>query len=62
MVMATIRELRLKRFLSQAELAERVGVGIVSVSRWETGKQRPQLRTIRKIAKVLKVNPEDIEF
>lgn len=60
--MATIRELRLRNFLSQAELAEKVGVGVLSVSRWENGKQRPQLRTIRKIAKVLKVDPKDIEF
>ena len=60
--MTKLKTLREDRFLSQAELAEMVGVGVVSVSRWENGKQRPQLRTIRKLAKVLKVDPKEIDF
>ncbi|MFA4835468.1 MAG: helix-turn-helix transcriptional regulator [Dehalococcoidia bacterium] len=60
--MSTLRELRDKMFLTQEELAEMVGVNMLAVSRWEHGKQRPRAKTIRKLAKALKVNPKDIEF
>jgi len=39
--MNEVRELREKLNLSQQSFAERLGVGIASVSRWERGAGRP---------------------
>ncbi|MFA4836888.1 MAG: helix-turn-helix transcriptional regulator [Dehalococcoidia bacterium] len=39
-----------------------IGAAPHSISRWENGKQKPMFRSIRKLAKALKVNPKDIEF
>lgn len=60
--MSTLRELRLKLCMTQAELAQMAGVCRDTVNQIERGEQRPALRTIRKLAKALKVNPGDIEF
>jgi putative transcriptional regulator len=44
-----IRQLREKMILSQTELAERLGVSNVTVSRWETGKSFPTIKLKRKL-------------
>ena len=46
-----IRMLRKDRGLSQAELAEELGVAMNTVSIWELGKRMPEDTTITKIAK-----------
>jgi len=58
----SLRELRNEAFLSQIELAKEAGLTIATISRLETGKRKPHRRTVRKIAKVLKVQPGDIDF
>jgi transcriptional regulator with XRE-family HTH domain len=40
----TARKLRLEAGLSLGEVAEHVGVGIPTVSRWEQGERRPRGR------------------
>lgn len=60
--MTTLRELRQSRFLEQRELAQLMGVSEASISNWETGKKRPRLSHIRKLAELLGVPPKDIEF
>lgn len=45
-----ILELRSKRGLSQAELADQIGVTNKAVSKWETGKSKPTTNTLRKLA------------
>lgn len=53
-----IRELRRARGLSQGELAERAGVGRVTVNRIESGRQRRvDLDVLEKLAAVLGVAP-----
>lgn len=50
-----LRRLRKDKGLNQIDLAQRVGVSIDSVRRWEAGKREPRLSELEKIALVLEV-------
>jgi transcriptional regulator with XRE-family HTH domain len=58
--MARLRELRRRRVLTLEELAERAGVGRNTIWRLEHGVMGAQPRTIRKLAKALNVEPEEL--
>ena len=58
--MARLRELRRRRVLTLEELAEEAGVGRNTVWRLEHGLMGAQPRTIRKLAKALDVEPEEL--
>jgi transcriptional regulator with XRE-family HTH domain len=58
--MARLRELRRRRVLTLEELAEKAGVGRNTIWRLEHGVMGAQPRTIRKLAKALKVEPEEL--
>jgi transcriptional regulator with XRE-family HTH domain len=58
----TIRELRRAANLTQAELAERIGVSKMSISHWETGRNEPSARQLRALATSFKVAMESILF
>ncbi len=60
--MTKLKKLRENSFLTQEELAEKVGVTSLTISRWENGKRKPRLKSIRKLAAVLQVDPKEIEF
>lgn len=53
-----LKAARKLRGLSQHALADRLGMGYVSVNRWENGVQSPTLETIVRIAEALQVTPE----
>lgn len=55
-----LRRERLRRALTQAELATLAGIPRETVVRYETGHRCPRPATVRKIAKALKVRAEDI--
>ena len=55
-----LRDARTRALLSQRDLAELTGVGPVTISRIESGIQRPRPSTLRKIAKALGVRPADL--
>ena len=59
--MATLRQLRLDRLLSQAKLALLSGVSRTTIVAIENSQHRPQDLTIHRLAKALKVDPEDID-
>ena len=44
-----IKRYREKELLTQAQLAKKLGVGVVSVSRWENGLFEPTIETKRKL-------------
>lgn len=44
-----IREYRERKLLTQTELAKILGVGMVSISRWESGKHEPTMTMKRKL-------------
>ena len=58
--MARLRELRRRRVLTLEELAEEAGVGRNTIWRLEHGVMGAQPRTIRKLAKALNVDPEEL--
>lgn len=53
-------QLRGKQGLTQAQLGARLGVSDKAVSKWETGKAKPGLGTIHKLADVLCVSVDDL--
>ena len=57
-----LKELRIKAVLSQEDLARYANISAATVNRLEQGKQKPNFKTIRKLAKAFGVKPGDIEF
>lgn len=55
-----LRETRLRRALTQAELAEKAGTTEATVNRLENGLQDPRMSTLRKVAAALGVEPADL--
>lgn len=52
----TLRELRLKKSLSQKELANAIGITPANISNYEAGKAQPRAETIAKIAEFFGVD------
>ena len=54
-----IKEYRLKRGMTQAELAENIDIGTKQISRLEVGDFYPSLNTFLKIVEILKIDLSD---
>ena len=52
-----LERLRLRAALSQIELAKKAGVTPAAVNRIERNRVEPQMRTVRKLAEALDVEP-----
>ena len=52
----TIKQLREKQRLTQAQLAEKIGVSSKTVSKWETGKGLPDITLLRPLAQALGIS------
>jgi putative transcriptional regulator len=52
-----IRQLRTLLDLTQAQLAQQIGVTVVTVARWETGRARPSPLAWRQIEELEKEAP-----
>jgi len=57
---AKLRQERERRLMTQPELSEKSGVMIATISRIENGIQQPRIPTVRKLARALEVNPEEL--
>lgn len=55
-----IKQIRCKSLLSQEAFAKMLGVSFTTVNRWETGKSKPSLKTLRVIDEYCK--SKDIDF
>ena len=55
-----IKRIRQKAFLTQEDFAKEIGVSFATVNRWETGKAKPNLKTMKLIDDYCKRN--DIDF
>jgi len=51
---------RKKHGWTQAQLAEKSGVAAISIHQYETGKRKPQIKQLRKIAEVLEIELFDL--
>lgn len=58
--MKTIRQLRLNLFLTQQEMAAKIGIAYSTYSKIEQGRDRVSFDTINKFAKYFKVRPDTI--
>ena len=52
----TIKQLREKRNMTQAELAERIGVSSKTISKWETAKGLPDISLLQPLAMALGIS------
>src|SRR5687768_15351438 len=59
--MPTLRETRIRRFLSLRALAKRADVAQRTIVEVEAGRRVPQLATMRKIAAALDIDPLEID-
>lgn len=57
---AAVRRLRERRTITQAELAERVGLGRTSMTNLERGRQNPPLSLLPDLARALGVTPTEL--
>ena len=57
-----LRGLRVGAGMTQQELADKLGVTHISVSRWETGKSIPSPKYIKEMADMFGVDGQDIFF
>jgi transcriptional regulator with XRE-family HTH domain len=55
-----LKLVRLRKALTQQQLAEKSGVNRVTIVRLEGGKDQPFPTTVRKLADALGVQPEDL--
>ena len=56
----SIRQLRNKAELTQAQLAEKAGISTTFIGYIEIGQRKPSLRVLNKIAAALKVKTKDL--
>lgn len=60
MELPNLRATRLRRLLTQRELAARAGLTAASVNRIETGTTKARISTVRRLAQALDVGPDDL--
>ena len=59
-ISTTIKKIRKDNNLTQAELADKLGVTYQAVSKWETGKNIPDIAILQEISKIFDVNVDEI--
>ena len=55
-----LKNLRIRRALTQQELADRAGVSSNALNRIELNKAEPHMSTLRKLAQALDVDPTEL--
>lgn len=60
MHLTNLRAVRIKRLLTQEELAQQIAMTPVALSRLENGKTRPHISTVRKLIQALEVSVEEL--
>ena len=55
-----LKTLRIRRALTQQELAEKAGISKTALNRIELNKAEPHMSTLRKLANTLNVDPTEL--
>ena len=56
-----VKQMRQRLFFSQEAFAKELNVNLTTVSRWETGKSKPNMSTMRQIKEFCEKNNADYE-
>ncbi|MST69698.1 helix-turn-helix transcriptional regulator [Clostridiales Family XIII bacterium RF-744-FAT-WT-3] len=57
-----IKNIRRNAFMSQEEFAKALGVSFATVNRWEKGKAKPNLKTMKRIDDYCRCNGIDFDI
>jgi len=60
MALDQLAALRRRRFMTQTDLAKKVGVSMKTVQSWESGRSLPRLRHIPRLAEALGVPADEL--
>ncbi len=55
-----LKDMRVRRAMSQDDLAEKAGVGLNTVNRLERNRTEPRPSTLRKLSQALGVDPAEL--
>ena len=55
-----LRTYRLKRKLTQEELAKNVGLDVRSIQRYESGAGKPSIKTLKRLILILNIKDKDV--
>ena len=58
--MSKVRELRLRKCLSQGDLAAKSGVSRYTINRLELGVHKPNYITLRKLSEYFEIEPKEL--
>lgn len=58
--MLKLKEILVKKQISQVELSKAMGISTVSLSSWATGKAMPSVETLIRLCEYLEVGLEDL--
>ena len=58
--MLNMKIARLRKGITQSELAEKIGINSIMISRYEVGTATPKIDVIKKIAEVLGVTIDEL--
>ena len=58
--MPTLKDLRLRKFLTQKQLAYATGIPYQTVQRWEVGTSRPRPSNMHKLSEAFGVDGEEL--
>jgi len=58
--MIALKEYRLKALLTQAQVAEHLGVRPSAVTMWETGERKPNIVTLKKLAQLFGCTTDEL--
>jgi len=57
-----IRKIRHRALLTQEDFAKEIGVSYATINRWETGKAKPNIKTMKLIDAYCKKNQIDFDI
>ena len=57
-----IRKIRHRVLLTQEDFAKEIGVSYATINRWETGKAKPNIKTMKLIVAYCKMNQIDFDI
>jgi transcriptional regulator with XRE-family HTH domain len=57
-----LKELRTKRGWSQQQLADRIGMGVAQINRYERGRSQPTLEAIQKLTTAFRISADELLF